>query len=218
VRPRSRGNPSVRCGVYKMDMYDALTTRYTFACPHGGEARVSLSSFRTLERLEGTSHPVVYRIRFACTCGDEHDGLVSHEDLDWAPLGLDGGVFLNLMTSHVEHVADELGDLAAMHIRAGEWPWSFFCYPEERPRPVFPSAFLLLSPGGGRLGLAVRCPACERTSVNLVTPEHVDVPFHNDREVGVVEHVFPGDVESAVEAFRAELHSAAFDARRLHLS
>lgn len=201
-----------------MDMYDPLTGRYTFSCPHRGEAKVPLSAFRRFEQLEGTAHPVVYRVRFACPCGDEHDGLVSHDDLDWAPLGLDGGVFLNLMTSRVEPVADELSDLAAVRIGAGEWPWSFFCYLEERPRPVFPSAFLLLTPGDGRrLGLAVHCPACECTSVNLVTHEHVDVPFHNDREVGVVEHVFTGDVHATVEEFRAELWSSAFDARRLAL-
>jgi len=200
-----------------MDMYDPLTSRYTFACPERGEARVVLSSFRTLERLAGPAHPVVYRVRFACPCGDEHDGFVSHDELDWAPLGLDCGVFLNLMTSKVERVADELGDLAATRIGAGEWPWSFFCYPEERPRPAFPSAFFLLSPGEGRLGVAVRCPVCQRTSVNLVSHEHVDVPFHNDREVGVVEHVFAEDVPAAVEEFRAELWSSAFDARRLAL-
>jgi hypothetical protein len=201
-----------------MDMYDPLTSRYTFSCPHRGEARVALSDFRTLERLEGAAHPAVYRIRFACGCGDEHDGLVSHDDLDWAPLGLEGGVFLNLMTSRVEPVAEELGDLAAARIRAGEWPWSFFCYPEERPRPVFPSAFFLLAPGDGRLGVAVHCPACDRTSVNLVSHEHVDLPFHNDREIGVVEHVFGGDVQTSLEEFRAELWSSAFDARRLDLS
>ena len=117
-------------------MYDVLTSRYTFSCPRQGESRVSLSAFRTLEPLAGTGHPVVYCVRFACTCGDEHDGLVSHDDLDWAPLGLEGGVFLNLMTSRVEPVATELTELAAARIRAGEWPWSFFCYPEERPRPV----------------------------------------------------------------------------------
>jgi len=200
-----------------MDMYDPLTSRYTFACPQRGEARVTLSSFRMLERLEGTAHPVVYHVRFACTCGDEHDGLVSHDDLDWAPLGLEGGVFLNLMTSRVEPVADELADLAAARIGAGEWPWSFFCYPEERPRPVFPSAFFLLAPGDGRLGVAVHCPACSRTSINLVTHEHVDVPFHNDREIGVVEHVFAGDLEATVEEFRSELWSTTFDARRLTL-
>ena len=198
-------------------MYDPLTSRYTFACPARGETRVTLSSFRMLERLEGTAHPVVYHVRFACACGGEHDGLVSHDDLDWAPLGLEGGVFLNLMTSKVEPVADELGRLAAARIGAGEWPWTFFCYPEERPRPVFPSAFFLLAPGDGRLGLAVHCPACRRTSVNLVTHEHVDVPFHNDHEVGVVEHMFPSDVHEAVEEFRAELWSSAFDARRLQL-
>jgi hypothetical protein len=198
-------------------MYDPLTSRYTFACPARGEARVTLSSFRMLERLEGTAHPVVYHVRFACACGGEHDGLVSHDDLDWAPLGLEGGVFLNLMTSKVEPVADELGELAAARIKAGEWPWTFFCYPEERPRPVFPSAFFLLAPGDGRLGLAVHCPSCRRTSVNLVTHEHVDVPFHNDREIGIVEHVFPSDVHEAAEEFRAELWSSAFDARRLEL-
>jgi hypothetical protein len=198
-------------------MYDAITSRYTFSCPRVGETRVTLSSFRTLERLAGTAHPVVYRVRFACACGDEHDGLVSHDELDWAPLGLEGGVFLNLMTSRVEPVAAELGELAAARIKAGEWPWSFFCYPEERPRPVFPSAFMLLAPADGSIGLAVRCPACTRTSVNVVSCDHVDVPFHNDREVGVVEHVFADDLQATIEEFRAELWSARFDARRLAL-
>jgi hypothetical protein len=200
-----------------MDMYDPLTSRYTFSCPNRGEAKVPLSAFRRIEQLEGAAHPVVYRVRFACPCGEEHDGLVSHDDLDWAPLGLDGGVFLNLMTSRIEPVAAELAGLAALRIRAGEWPWSFFCYPEEQPRPVFPSAFLLLTPGDGSLGLAVRCPACGRTSVNVVSREHVDVPFHNDHEVGVVAHVFPDDVHATVEEFRAELWSTSFDARRLEL-
>ena len=200
-----------------MRMYDVLTSRYTFPCPRTGESRVTLSAFRTLERLAGTAHPVVYRVRYACPCGGEHDGLVSHDELDWAPLGLDGGVFLNLMTSRVEPLASELGELAAARIRAGEWPWSFFCYPEERPRPVSPSAFLVLAPGDAALGLAVRCPACSRTSVNLVSHAHVDVPFHNDREVGVVEHLFADDLHACVEEFRAELWSSSFDARRLAL-
>jgi hypothetical protein len=198
-------------------MYDSLTSRYTFACPHRGASHVALSAFRTLEPLAGTGHPVVYCVRFACPCGEEHDGLVSHDELDWAPLGLDGRLFLNLMTSRLEPVASELGDLAAHRIGAGEWPWSFFCYPEERPRPVFPSFFSLLAPGGGSLGLAVRCPACRRLSVNVVSHQHVDVPFHNDREIGVVEHMFADDAHATLEEFRAELWSESFDARRLTL-
>jgi hypothetical protein len=201
-----------------MDMYDPLTSRWSFSCPLRGEAKVALSAFRRLERLEGTAHPVVYRVHFACPCGDEHDGFVSHDDLDWAPVaGVEGATFLNLMTSRVESLADELGELAAARIRAGEWPWSFFCFPEERPRPVFPSAFFALAPGEDRLGVAVHCPVCERTSVNLVSCEHLDVPFWNDHEVGVVEHVFTGDVERTVAEFRAELASASFDSRRLAL-
>src|SRR5438128_2595217 len=198
-------------------MYDALRGRFTFACPTHGESSVTLSASRALEQLPGAAHPAVYRVRFACRCGDDHLGLVSHDELDWAPLGLQDGVFLNLMTSRVERLDAEFSDLAARRIQAGEWPWSFFCYPEERPRPVFPSSFFLLAPGDGSLGLAVRCPTCHRTSVNLVSHEHVDLPFHNDPKVGVVEHVFSEDVARTVEEFRAELYSASFDNRRLAL-
>jgi hypothetical protein len=200
-------------------VYDALTTRYTFPCPVHGETSVPLSRFRRLERLEGATHPAIYRVTFDCPCGEQHPGLVSHDDLDWAPLGFHAGSFLNLLTARVEEAGAELGDASCRRIEAGEWPWSFFCYPEGRPRPAFPSSFFLLAPGGrgARLGLAVRCPACERMSLNLVSNAHVDLPFHNDCEIGVVEHVFADDVLLTVEAFRAELYSASFDARRLLL-
>jgi hypothetical protein len=201
-------------------MYDALTTSYTFSCPIHGETRVRLSRFRTLEELPGPHHPSVYRVAFACGCGGEHAGLVTHDDLDWAPLGLDDDTsFLNLMTSRVEHIGVEFGELAATRIKAGEWPWSFFCYPEERPRPVTPSAFRLLAPAvsGDRVGVAVCCPVCGKVSVNVVSRGHVDVPFVNDREIGVVSHLFEDDVQATLEEFHAELWSGSFDARRLGL-
>jgi hypothetical protein len=198
-------------------MYDALTSRYTFACPTRGETRVTLSSFRRLERLPGAAHPAVFHVTFACACGDEHIGLVAHDELDWAPLGLTELRFHNLVTARLDEAGDEFADLAARRIQAGEWPWSFYCYPEERPRPVFPSSFALLAPGGDALGLAVLCPTCSRVSVNLVSAEHVDLPFHNDAQVGVVEHHFHGDVVNAVQEFREELYSASFDVRRLAL-
>jgi hypothetical protein len=53
--------------------------------------------------------------------------------------------------------------------------------------------------------------------VNLVSHEHVDLPFHNDAKVGVVEHVFSDDLARTLEDFRAELYSASFDTRRLSL-
>ena len=200
-------------------MYDALTSSYTFACPRQGEARVRFSSFRQLDRLPGAAHPAVYRVRFQCPCGEDHLGLLAHDELDWAPLGLGEGVFLNLMTARLEPVEDELGALAARHIQAGDWPWSFFCYPDARPRPVFPSSFQLLAPGtpAGQIGIAVRCPSCTRVSINLVSPQHIDLPFVNDAEIGVVEHVFAHDLTATLEAFRAALYSAEFDARRLLL-
>jgi hypothetical protein len=200
-------------------MYDPLTSRYTLSCPARGETSVPLSSFRRLERLDGAAHPAVYRIVFDCPCGEEHPGLVSHDDLDWAPLGFRAGWFVNLMTARLETVERELGDLSARRIEAGDWPWMFFCYPEARPRPVFPSSFFLLAPGEqrGRLGVGVRCPACAQISLNLVSPEHVDLPFHHDDDVGVVEHVFADDALRTIEWFRDELYSARFDARRLQL-
>jgi hypothetical protein len=199
-------------------MYDPLTSTYSFPCPHGGEGRVRLSSFRALERLPGAAHPAVYRVLFACRCGEEHPGLVSHDVLDWAPLGgAAEGTFHNVLTDRDDPLAPELADLAARRIRAGEWPWSFFCYLEDRARPVTPSAFTRIAPGDRVLGVAVRCPACSAVSVNLVTHAHVDIPFWNDRSVGVVGHVFSEDALRAVEEFRGALDSAFFDERRLDL-
>ena len=120
-------------------MYDALTGRYTFSCPHREEARVTLSAFRRLERLPGAAHPAVYGVRFDCSCGDVHSGLVSHDELDWAPLGAAAGRFLNLMTSTFDDAWTELAETAAARVKAGEWPWSFYCYAEGRSRPA-PSA------------------------------------------------------------------------------
>ena len=199
-------------------MYDALTARYTFACPQREQAHVALSSFRLLERLPGATHPAVYEVRFDCSCGEEHPGLVSHEDLDWAPLGGHAGACVDLMTSRVLDSATELRETAAAHLQAGEWPWSFYCYPEGRPRPVFPSSFVAVAPGDRWIGLAVRCPVCDSLSVNLVSRAHVDLPFANDDRIGVVDHVFVDDALRTVEAFRSELDSSRFDEHRLHLN
>jgi hypothetical protein len=86
-------------------MYDQLTGRYTFACPARGEVRIPLSRFRVLERLPGAAHPAVFKITFACDCGAEHDGLVTHDELDWAPLAGSDEVFLNVMTARLESAA-----------------------------------------------------------------------------------------------------------------
>ena len=199
-------------------MYDPLTSTYSFSCPRGRDTRVRLSAFRTLERLPGAAHPALYRVVFACGCGGEHPGLISHDELDWAHLGttIDRS-FRNLMTASDDPIAAELANLAAGRIGAGEWPWSFFCFLEGRPRPVTPSAFAVIAPGGRALGVAVRCPVCASISINLVTREHVDIPFCNDARVGVVAHVFEPDALRLIADFQAELDSARFDERRLDL-
>ncbi|MBA3366090.1 MAG: hypothetical protein H0U03_09950, partial [Actinobacteria bacterium] len=90
-------------------MYDILRQRYTFACPERDRVGVALSAFRRIERLPGAAHPAVFSVRFACTCGAEHDGLVADDELDWAPLGLGEGTFFDLMTTRLVAVAHELG-------------------------------------------------------------------------------------------------------------
>lgn len=199
-------------------MYDPLKSTYSFACPHGRQAPIPLSSFRSLARLPGPLHPAVYGVEFACCCGDEHRGLVTQTELDWAHLGTTADMtFRNLMTARDDPLGAELVDAAAARIGAGEWPWSFFCYPEGRARPVTPSSFSLIAPGAGLFGIAVECPVCSSVSVNVVTQEHVDIPFRNDPIVGVVSHVLARDAQRTLDEFRAELASATFDERRLHL-
>jgi hypothetical protein len=199
-----------------MSGVDALTGRFRLPCPASGWARVRLSAFREIERLHGSAHPALYRVTFACTCGGEHVALVAHDDLDWSPLGLtDEGTYVNLMTSRTDGLAAELSGLATARIGRGEWPWCFFCCSEDVARPVTPSAFRLLEPHVGTMAVAVRCPVCGSTSINLVTPPHVDVPFHSDARVGVVPHPFDDDRLSTPEAFRAELDAASFDERQL---
>lgn len=179
-----------------------------------------LSGFRRLDELPGPHHPAVYRIEFACGCGEVHPGLVAHDELDWAPLGLSEQTsFLNLMTARRDPLAAELSDLAAQRIKAGEWPWSFYCWPEERPRPVFPSAFWLLAAGGrdGRLLVAVRCPVCGRLSVNLVSRDHVDLPFCNDRDVGVLTRPLDDRAGAGPETLGLDPFVAGLETRRLEL-
>ena len=199
-------------------MYDPLTSTYGFTCPHGRDVRLPLSSFRSLTRLPGAVHPAVYQVVFECGCGEEHSGLVPQAELDWAHVGTTVDLtFRNLMTAHDDPLAAALADAAAARIRAGEWPWSFFCHLEGRGRPVTPSAFTLIAPGERLYGVAVACPVCGSVSVNVVSQEHVDVPFWNDTCVGVVAHVFAADAQRTVAEFRAELASARFDERRLEL-
>ena len=203
-------------------MYDPLTGFYSLSCPHRGEARLRLSSFRALDRLPGPSTPAVFSVLFACPCGEEHPGLVAHHELDVAPLGLGSDLtFRNVLTDHDDPVGAELADLAATRIGAGEWPWTFFCCLEARPRPITPSAIARIDADRardeGRLAVAVRCPACSTTSVNVVTHHHVDVPFWNDQSVAVADHVFADDAVRGAEGFREELASTTFDERRLVL-
>ena len=201
-----------------MGQVDALTGRYRLPCPASGSCRVRLSSFREIERLPGVAHPAVYRVAFACACGGAHVALVSHDDLDWAPLGLtEDRTYLNLMTSRPDDLSDELRAIASAQIGRGAWPWTFYCYLEDTPRPVTPSAFRFLVPCHQALGVAARCPACGSTSVNLVTSSHVDVPFHSDVHVGVAAHSFSEDELRTIAEFSAELTSATFDERRLAL-
>lgn len=176
-------------------MYDGLTAFYRFSCPSTGECvRVRLSAFRLVERLPGAAHPAVYDVVFSCPCGQQHEALVAHDELDWAPIAPVDTPFYNVMTGRLEQATDELAEHAVSQLRRGRWPWCFYCYSEERARPLFPSAFRLVQPGAAAVLLAASCPGCGHVSANLVSAEHLDVPFYSDPTVGVIAQAFPGEV------------------------
>lgn len=197
---------------------DALTGTYRLPCPAAGTSRVRLSSFREIERLPGVAHPAVFRVVFDCSCGDAHVALVSHDALDWEPLGFEEHVpYHNLMTSHTSDLADELAAIATASLARGAWPWSFFCYLEDAPRPVTPSSFRLLAPLPRLVAVAVVCERCRSASINLVSRSHVDVPFHTDARVGVVAHAFEEDALPSTDILLSELGAATVDERSLAL-
>jgi hypothetical protein len=147
---------------------------------------------------------------FDCECGDRHESLVSHDRLDWAPLGTDGsGTFLNLLTGRRELLATEMSDVASERIKQGSWPWVFWCHPESSLRPGFPSALRFVTPehdhGTGRVGVLVRCSTCQRHTVNIVSRTHLDVPWQRDDAIGYVAQVFDGDHLQPEERFRHQL-------------
>ncbi len=178
----------------------ACTTRSLLATrsrvPRRERASVPLSSFREIERLPGAAHPAVFRVRFACVCGDDHDGLLAHDDLDWAPLGVgEEGTYVNLMTSShrcrprrargPRRPSDQGRAVALGGVLLSRGPLA-------SGFPVAPSSCWRRE-AEGRSAIAVRCASCRRLSVNVVTTAHVDVPFHHDVEVAVVPHAIADD-------------------------
>lgn len=192
-------------------MFDQLRNRYTLHCPDRDEAtHVPVSAFRVVRRLRGASTPAVFRVEFDCDCGGRHETLVAHDRLDWEPLGAESTeTFTNLLTGRRELLATELVEHATEHLRRGSWPWTFFCHPESALRPGFPSSLRFVTPehdhGGDRVGVLVRCFTCERHTVNIVSRDHLDVPWHNDDAIAFVAQVFERDQIAPEERFRHQL-------------
>lgn len=192
-------------------MFDQLRNRYSLRCPSTGESVwIAVSAFRTIRRLRGATSPAVFRVGFDCPCGARHETLVSHDALDWQPLGTDGTeTFTDLVTGRRELLATELVEQATEHLRRGRWPWSFWCHPESGMRPGFPSSLRFVTPehdhGDDRVGVLVRCFSCKRHTVNIVSRDHLDVPWHNDPAIGFVAQVFDGDQIAPEERFRHQL-------------
>jgi hypothetical protein len=199
-------------------MYDPITNRFRLSCPvHDRPVDVPLSRFRTVDRLPGPDHPPVHRVEFACTvCAGEHPALLPESELDLRPIDPPADVhFLNLQTGRLQPLVEEFHDLAQRHLRRGNWPWTFYCAAERRVRPGYPSRLRLLQPSDDRglVGIAVRCAACGRISLNLVSERHLDQPFFHDRVLRYVDSSFDGRLET-MERFREELWSGRFDEER----
>lgn len=192
-------------------MFDQFRNQYSLRCPSLQEnVWVSVSKFRRIRRLRGASAPAVFRVEFECECSNIHETLVSHDNLDWAPLGTESAsTFMNLVTCRRELVASELANVASDQIRRGRWPWTFWCHPEHSMRPGFPSSLRLVTDehdhGSGQIGVLVRCFSCSRHTINIVSRDHLDVPWHSDARIGFVAQLFDGDQLSPEERFRHQL-------------
>src|SRR4051812_42033009 len=176
-------------------MYDAISASYRFHCPSGPEARgvaVRLSQFRRVERLDGPAHPAVYRVVWACGgCGQDHLGLVTHDELDYAPFApqVEERVsFWDPLTGRVGgNLRAELAQAAARRLRRRGRPWGFLGSAQERMRPGSPSALAWVAGREQLVGCAVRCATCGETSLTLVPRRPLDEPFFHDRVVHAVE-------------------------------
>jgi hypothetical protein len=192
-------------------MFDAIRNRYALTCPvQEGQVWVGVSGFRRVRRLRGASAPAIFRVEFDCECGGRHETLVPHDRLDWDPLGSEGSAtFTNLLTGRRELVATEFTHQAESHLRRGAWPWMFWCHPESAMRPGFPSSLRFVTPehdrGDERVGVLVRCFQCARHTVNIVSHDHLDVPWHADPAIEFVAQVFDTDRVTAEERFRHQL-------------
>ena len=176
-------------------MYDALTDALHVLVPtprrdEGARSRPSGGS----TRLPGSAHPAVYRVEFACGCGGEHPGLVTHDELDWAPLGAgERTPFLNLMTSRLDDAGDELGDLAARRIEAGDVAVELLLLPGGAAAARLPVRRSRCSRPGGRAaasGSRFAAPSAARLGQPRLARRTSTCPSTTTREIGVVEHVF----------------------------
>jgi hypothetical protein len=202
-------------------MYDVLRASYRFHCPHlpeGDLRAVALSRFRSIERLPGAAHPAVFRVTYRCECGDDHVGLVAHDDLDYGPIAATPVEFRNLVTGRSEPLVSELLALTRVQVQKGNWPWQLYCGREAKLKPVFPSSLTLVCPAESELvGVAMRCPSCGDLSLNVVTESHLDVPFYHDRVVRLIDRPYGDARDLTVDRFHEQLWSAGFDAERSSL-
>lgn len=151
-----------------MHWFDPLTSTWQLPCIENQErVGISLSAFRQLQRLEGSSRPGAYRVDYQCPlCQNMHYALLTSEQLDWQPVQGMPPSFLDLKTGKADWPVELAGELWARSIQKGRWPLHLCCRRKNHWFGGWPSLLSHLEPdhphSPRQLLVHYHCPVCER--------------------------------------------------------
>ena len=151
-----------------MHWFDPLTSRWQLNCPESPtRVGVGLHSFRSLQRLGGSSRPSAYKVEYHCPmCCEIHHAMLTGDQLDWEPLHSMPSSFLDLKTGKMDWPVELVGHLWAKSIQKGHWPLNLQCRHQDQWFGGWPSLLRRLEPDHPdrpkQIMVTYQCLLCEQ--------------------------------------------------------